>query len=102
MVSSLFHIEKSQEIGLLYLADSSIAEGHTYPQLTKILLARLQLTQNMVSTQNTKVLDRKIKERVRQDFMDEDIVILQSWMLSRTEVTLCALAALLNDSQRNT
>jgi hypothetical protein len=92
MVSLLFYPEKAKEIGLLYIAEVSTVQGQTYEQLTEALLERLGLEQSQLSVENMALIDEKIKAVVHQDFMDEDVVILRGWMLSRTELMLCALA----------
>lgn len=92
MVSLLFYPEKAKEIGLLYIAEVSTVQGQTYEQLTEALLERLGLEQSQLSVENMALIDEKIKAVVHQDFMDEDVVILRGWMLSRTELILCALA----------
>ena len=92
MVSLLFYPEKAKEIGLLYIAEVSTVQGQTYEQLTEALLERLGLEQSQLSVENMALIDEKIKTVVHQDFMDEDVVILRGWMLSRTELILCALA----------
>lgn len=95
MVSLLFHPEKAKEIGLLYIAEVSTVQGQTYEQLTEALLDRLGLEQSQLSVENMALIDETIEAVVHQDFMNEDIVILRGWMLSRTELMLCALAVLL-------
>lgn len=92
MVSLLFYPEKAKEIGLLYIAEVSTVQSQTYEQLTEALLERLGLEQSQLSVENMALIDEKIKAVVRQDFMDEDVVMLRGWMLSRTELILCALA----------
>lgn len=93
MVSLLFHPERAKEIGLLYIAEDTVIQGQTYEQLTEDLLERLDLEQSQLSLENMALIDERIASVVRQDFMDEDIVMLRGWMLSRTELMLCALAA---------
>ena len=94
MVSLLFYPEKAKELGLLYIAEVSTVQGQTYEQLTEALLERLGLEQSQLSVDSMALIDEKIKAVVHQDFMDEDVVILRGWMLSRTELMVCALAAM--------
>lgn len=93
MVSMLFHPEQAKEIGLLYIAEDSVVQGQTYQKITGSLLERLGLEQSQLSAENMALIDERIESAVRQDFLDEDIIILRGWMLSRTEIMLCALAA---------
>jgi hypothetical protein len=92
MLSLLFYPEKAKEIGLLYIAEVPTVQGQTYEQLTEALLERLGLEQSQLSVENMALIDEKIKAVVHQDFMNEDVVILRGWMLSRTELMLCVLA----------
>jgi hypothetical protein len=40
-----------------------------------------------------------IREQVRRDFAEDRVVRLGQWMLSQTEVRLCALTALVQDTE---
>jgi hypothetical protein len=41
------------------------------------------------------VLRERVKRRVRQDFAEDQVTLVDGWILSITEARLCALAALL-------
>jgi len=58
------------------------------------LLARLQGLVPAASLLASDGDDAPLRARVRQDFVDGDLVRLGGWRLSRTELRLCALAAL--------
>ncbi len=98
MISVLFYVEKAQKIGLLYISESPALQGQTYEQLTELLLERLQLSQGDITAENMDLIDARMKAAVHRDFMDEDVVLLRGWMLSRTELILCALAAIFNST----
>ena len=58
------------------------------------LLAHLQGLVPVSSLLGSERGDAPLRERIRQDFADGDLVRLGGWRLSRTEVRLCGLAAL--------
>ncbi len=93
MISLLFYSKKAQKIGALYIAEAPELQGQTAEQLTERILDRLQLSQSEVSHEDMALIETKIKKTVHQDFMNDDFVILRGWMVSRTEITLCALAS---------
>jgi hypothetical protein len=41
------------------------------------------------------VLRERVRRRVRQDFAENQVTLIDGWILSNTEARLCALAALL-------
>ena len=43
-------------------------------------------------------LKRVSRERMRRDFEEGNTVLVRDWVLSRTELRLCGLAALLTES----
>ena len=76
------------EIGDLYR--EQIPEERTEGELVTALLKRGS-DENFAGTEF-------MDEQVRMDYEQEDIVILQGWMLSRTEVRQCALLSLIQAS----
>ena len=66
-------------------------------------LARL-ISQGLAGTsvdcdQSVDDLRSRIRSRVRADFETENVVRLRGWVLSRTEVRVCALAAIISTSR---
>ncbi len=82
----------AQRIGRAYLADHP-AEAHT-DHLTRVLEARLDMETEAVTHLAPSRLRVLLDEAIRADFAGFDTVMLDGWVLSRTEVRLCALAAL--------
>jgi hypothetical protein len=98
-------LEAAVEAELLSLfssLDSAKFIGKAYLKTAKQTFDRHQFLaelctncqQNGGSAQNTEQVRSWLRSRQQQDFAEGRIVELDGWMLSETEVKLCALAAL--------
>jgi hypothetical protein len=63
--------------------------------------AALELDPTSSGSQDGKDLRKLFRPQVTQDFADGNIVLVQGWMLSRTEAQICASAALRAVASRN-
>lgn len=93
MISQLEFPDDASKVGRLYITLSPEIEKQTYEELTESLLSMLNVELSTLSTESLGILDVKIREKVHQDFVDENVVKLKGWMLSKTEAALCALAS---------
>lgn len=93
MTEVLNHPLEARKIGEQYLAQAPSYLHKSYEQLTRELLVILNLHPEDIPVETLPSLDTRLSAQVRQDFVDENIVIIDNWMLSRTEVMLCVLAA---------
>ena len=93
MIETLNHRDRAREIGEAYMAQVPDIQGQTREQLAENLLGRLDLDAGEISHDLLDSLEDRLGNRMRRDFLEEDVVVLGRWMLSRTEVLLCALAA---------
>ena len=93
MIEVLNHPDKAREIGAMYIAKTPGEQQLSFEQLTEDLLTILKLKPDNISEETLTSLDSRISQQVRQDFVDENVVIVDSWMLSRTELLICMLAA---------
>ncbi len=93
LISQLEFPEEANKVGRLYITLAPEIEKQSYEALTEGVLAMLGVKLDTLSTENLGFLDSKIREKVHQDFVDENVVKLKGWMLSKTEATLCALAS---------
>jgi hypothetical protein len=59
--------------------------------LTQAILGQMSISSAAAMT--VPAIRRIIAERIQLDFLCDDIVCIDGWMLSKTEVCLCALAA---------
>jgi hypothetical protein len=59
--------------------------------LTRAILGQMSISSAAAMT--VPEIRRIIAERIQLDFLCDDIVCIDGWMLSKTEVCLCALAA---------
>ncbi len=95
MMAELDHIDIASEIGAMYIEQTADLQSATYEQIAQIMLNKLALT---ISKKDLTALSARLREQVNQDFISENVVIIDGWMLSNTEATLCALASVAPDS----
>ncbi len=93
MMKVLNHPEKAREIGAMYLRQTGSGVLPSFEQLTLDLMKTLQLNPDALSSKILRTIRSRLSKQVRQDFAEENIIILQGWMLSETELKLCALWA---------
>lgn len=95
MFEELEHPERAREIGEMYIAQSPNLHSITLEEISQSILDKLTLE---ISRKDLATLSTRLREQVHQDFIDEEVVIVDGWMLSKTEAMLCAVAALHPDS----
>ena len=93
LIGQLEFPETANKVGRLYITLTPEIEKQSYENLTENILSILDVELDTLSTENFSLLDEKIREKVHQDFVDENVVKLKGWMLSKTEAMLCALAS---------
>ena len=93
MLDMLNHPAKAAEIGAKIIARTPELQGQSYERIAEDLLALLKIDPGNIQREAIISLETKLKGRVRQDFTDENVIVIEGWMLSRTEAMLCALAA---------
>lgn len=86
------HLPSAQAVGNEYL--------HTFPDASdaEILLSQIcegcEGGMNSLSQMNRRELQKWIRDRQQQDFAQGQTLTLKGWVLSKTEVQLCALVTL--------
>ena len=101
LIQTLNHIERAQDIGNAYLSLDSTIDLNSSEQLTQTLLERLNLNSEEIQKLSDKKLIKHLSQKIRDDFANENVVIMGSWMFSKTEAMLCALADLHQQSEKN-
>ena len=87
IVTSWFtHYESAVNLGQCYL--TMFPEEANYDWLTKITLP------NYPTYSDSRILKQTLKIQRQKDFYEGNTVMLDGWVLSRTEARLCALLAL--------
>ena len=91
LLISLFSDRRSvHAIAAAYLG--TLARERASPAaLTRAVLGQMSISSAAAMT--VPALRRIIAERMQLDFLHDDIVCIDGWMLSKTEASLCALAA---------
>ena len=93
MIELLDYPERAREIGAVHIARSAELQQLSYEQWTRQLLAILGIDPESLSKDTLSLLHSLLREQIHQDFVDENVVIVNRWMLSDTELKLCSLAA---------
>ena len=93
MIEVLNYPARARLIGLLYIDGLPDVRELTFEQWTKRLLNVLNLDPENISREVLRSLDARLRKQVRQDFVNEDVVIVRGFMFSSTEIMLCSLAA---------
>lgn len=93
MVGTLNYPERARRIGSLYLESNPEVRDLSLEQWVIRLLQTLELEPEQISEEILDSLHSRIRQQVRRDFIDENIVIVKGYMFSRTEIMLCSLAA---------
>jgi hypothetical protein len=91
------HPDSATELGRLYLAENPRESDAA--RLTTQIVAGLDPALTPVSAATHEALRAGLDERARDDFISGNIVAVGGWLLSITEVRLCALVSLLHQSQ---
>ena len=93
LMDSLDHPERARMIGNLYIKATPEASDISVTQWAEETLNTLDVDPDQLTDANMSLLDGKLRKRIRRDFVDENIVIVKGYLLSKTEIMLCALAA---------
>jgi hypothetical protein len=94
LIALLNHPERARELGAMYNAQLTETQPPSDEELTRQLLAKLGFDPKIITGHTLDTLETRFRQQVRQDFDDENIVIVKGWMLSKTEIMLCSLAAI--------
>lgn len=92
MIETLNHHHRARELGAALVSRVPELESQSYESLTRKLLATLEIELEEISHDTLESLDALLHDQVRRDFLEENVVIVEGFMLSRTEALLCSLA----------
>ncbi len=87
----LRHIKAARAVGVAYLAIAP--QERSAAMLSQLLFGGMS-TNGPNSDVHTQQLRQAIEARRQRDFANGETVILDGWLMARTEARLCALAAL--------
>lgn len=93
MIATLNYPDRARLIGSLYIDETHDVRELTAEQWTGRLLKVLKLEPEQITKENLDSLADQIRQKVRQDFVDENVVIVKAYMFSKTEIMLCSLVA---------
>lgn len=93
LIDLLRHHDLAKRLGEVYLKSRDSSHVRIEDVLSR-LMASLGWVAGELSYIDLFNLDERVAERIRQDFLAENIRIVDGWLLAKTEADLCALAAL--------
>lgn len=91
LLISLFSERRSVHVIAAAYLGTLARERASPAALTQAILGQMSISSAAGMT--VPAIRRIIAERIQLDFLCDDIVCIDGWMLSKTEVCLCALAA---------
>jgi len=94
----LRHPEAAGQLGRKYIEIDSAVKSLSLEQLTKMVLQDIGLDNMKEPDTRLEEIGKMLTNKVRQDFADETVVIVDGWLLSKTEARLCALLHLYRNS----
>lgn len=92
LIRSLHHLERAQGIGNAFRSLDNTPVFSSVDHFTEVLLQWLNLDSQKIKKLSDEELITHLSLQVREDFVNENIIIIGKWMFSKTEVMLCALA----------
>jgi len=83
--------EQAAHLGQRYLATAKQLEPLTTGELSLAILAQIGIDITESPLPDNEAIQTALSQAVRADFTDENVVITDGWMLSKTEAMLCVL-----------
>lgn len=93
-ISNIFDEDKIVEIGSMYLKQHD--NNYSKSELRKEILNELDTT-NDSNDANLGVIFSELSQKVKEDFKMGMIIIIDGWILSKTEVQQCAFYSLIKN-----
>ncbi len=93
---SLAHIYNSEnihKIGSLYM---TLVSGETNKHILKNLILKNESEKKPSKLFNKLLVQNSIRKKIKNDFIVGSTIIIDGWILSKTEVRQCALFSLIN------
>ena len=75
------------EIGKSYR--SMVPEENQYKKLSELILT--DMSGQKLQTSNATKIDKWINNKIKEDFISSQILIIKGWMISKTEARQCAI-----------
>lgn len=99
LIRPLNHLKRAKEIGEIYKSQNKSINALSTAQLTTKLIQRLNLNPEELEILSEEKLTTQLGKKIRTDFIEEDVIIVDTWMFSKTELLLCALVSTLPNTQ---
>jgi len=96
MISMLHYPKHAHRIGTSYISQTPRLQEKSFEHLTREILATLGHDQDDLPKEHLESLPTRLREQVRKDFVHENVVVVDGFMLSKTEALLCSLVATYN------
>jgi hypothetical protein len=93
LVYFLDYPELARRVGQGLLESDQALQAVSPDQMTGIILQRINMSEAQLPGMAPNELLKRLQQQVHSDFVNEQIVLTNGWLLSRTEAYLCLLQA---------
>ena len=97
LLAVLARPDSARAVGRRYLATVPAEADHRW--LAQEIARSMDLALAELASRPPTVLAQLLRQRIRRDFREQRMRALDGWLLSMTELRLCALAAALDDQK---
>ncbi|GMR05672.1 MAG: hypothetical protein BMS9Abin25_0247 [Gammaproteobacteria bacterium] len=98
MIELINYPDRAREMAAIHVARSPELQQLSYKQWTRKLLDVLEIDPENITKGTLNSLHSRLREQIKQDFVNENVVIVNKWMLSDTELKLFSLATSYTES----
>ena len=96
LVYFLDYPELARAVGRGLLESDQAVQPVSLDQMTGMVLQRIKLSEAQLPGMTRSELLKRLQQQVHSDFVNEQIVLTNGWLLSRTEAYLCTLQAMIS------
>ncbi len=96
LVYFLDYPELARAVGRGLLESDPATQPVSLDQMTGMVLQRIDLSEAQLRDMTRSELLKRLQQQVHSDFVNEQIVLTNGWLLSRTEAYLCSLQAMIS------
>ena len=96
LVYFLDYPELARVVGRGFLESDQDFQPVSLDKVTGMVLQHIELSEAQLPGITRSELLKRLQQQVHSDFVNEQIVLTNGWLLSRTEANLCSLQAMLS------
>jgi len=93
LIQMLHYRQRAKTLGHAFIEQTPRLQDKSHRHFTREILAYLNVSPKNVSKETLHALPDKLRHQVTKDFEQENVVVVNGFMLSKTEALLCSLVA---------